>query len=101
MGKLRDRFTVRLVGFKKGSVVVETELIPISASVSDSEAAQLSEVNEVQQTLQSSSFASSFKSEVAAQKVDGDTNFPEVDDKTIEVKGVVEAETEGNVSNFK
>ena len=99
LGELRNRFTVRLVGFKKGSVVVETELIPVDSS--DSESAQLIEVNKVQQTLKSSAFAASFKSEVAAQKVDGDDNFPEVDEKTIDVKGVVEAETEGIVSFFK
>merc|ERR1711935_700578 len=92
LGELRNRFTVRLVGFKEGSVVVETELIPVDSS--DSESAQLIEVNKVQQTLKSSAFAASFKSEVAAQKVDGDDNFPEVDEKTIDVKGVVEAETE-------
>ena len=92
LGALRNRFKCRLVGFKKGSVIVETELIPI---VENSESVQLSEINAVEQRIKQNSFASSFQQELASQRTADDDDFPEVFQDTISVEGVVDTETEG------
>ena len=93
LGALRNRFRCRLVGFKKGSVIVETELIPIVED--DSESVQLSEINALEQRVKQNSFASSFQQELASQRTADDDDFPEVFQDTISVEGVVDTETEG------
>ena len=86
LGSLRSQYTVELIGFRQGSVVVETELIP--ADPDNTDVAQMGIM------VQSSQFKSSFKTELAAQNANGAQNFPEADDQTVQLKGVVD--TEGN-----
>ena len=85
----------RCTAFKKGSVVVETEIIPINPAASDYD--QQTEVNQLKQTIETPAFAQSFKDEVSSQKTAADDNFPEVDDQTVQVQGVVDTETEGKL----
>ena len=95
LGPLSNRYTVRLIGFKKGSVVVETEIIPINPAESDSE--QQAEVDQLRKTIEAPQFAQSFKEEVASQKTIEDGDFPVVDDQAVQVQGVVDTETPGRL----
>lgn len=85
LGSARMQYNVELIGFRQGSVVVETKLVD-QLDPDNIDIALMSTY------IQSSQFKSPFKSELAAQNVNGAQNYPEADDQTVQLRGVIETE---------